>query len=653
MDIGKWILSLGGNFALPIDPKSFPLIKLLVDTEDCINLIPEYREKELARARMASILDKHISANSKLTPFEKTILRIHNDCIAFLKSHPNVIILPADKGGATVAMYKDEYHQKMLNILNDRSTYQPLNRCPLTKLQTSANTLIGRLCREEVIDEFKRRRMIAYNTQTPRIRAQPKVHKENLPLRHIVPTMNSPASNLSIFMDGILKKILHKKYDIPNSVALIDKLNNIVVNEDETLISFDVVSLFPSIPVEYTLNVLKRRWNEIQQHTNMSYTLFADIMRFILADASFFTYNDTVYKQIDGIAMGSNIAPTVANIITDELFDLVLPKLTFKPKLLAKYVDDILAIVPKNEVETVLHHLNSEIPSIKFTYELEHTDGTLPYLDVKLIRCTDGTIKTDWYNKEIAANKLLNFHSNHPIRMKLNVAFNFFYRVLSLSSDCFHTDNIKKVTNILRQNSYPLNVILKQQHRAYNHIKNNTNTTTQSTHPNITDRPKYRSVIYIRNLSENVNKLITNTIKDVQIASKPYRQLKSSLHTNMKQKTNTDDTINCVYKIPCCDCDQCYIGQTKNCFKSRKRTHVRDIQPNNNKGQTALAIHVKEKEHQPNFDDASILAIESNWSKRLTTESLHIQTNNTFNIREDREKISATYCALLKRHINT
>lgn len=386
----------------------------------------------------------------------------------------------------------------------------------------------------------------------------------------------------------------------------------------------------------------------------MSFQLFMDIMQFILADASFFTYNNTIYKQIDGIVMGQNIAPTVANLITDELFDLVLPKLRFKPKLLAKYVDDIISIIPKNAVQTMLDHLNGTIPSIKFTYELEHDDGSLPYLDVKLIRNADGTIVTDWYNKEVAAIILLNFHSNHPMRMKYNVAFNLFYRVLSLSSSCFHDDNILKVKHILRMNSYPHEVIMKQMHRAQSYI-NNTNNTTQSNqtqHQNDKLCPKYRSVIYIRNLSENVNKLITNTTKDVQIAPKPYRQLKSSLHTNTKQKSKKEEAINCVYKIPCKQCKLCYVGQTKNCFKSRKRTHIWDVQPNNNRGQTALAIHVKEKQHDPDFDNAEILAIESNWSKRLT-ESLYIQTNDTFNIREDRDKISSVYCALLKTHKHT
>lgn len=161
------------NFALPTNPKKFPLLKLICDTEECISIVPEeqHRERELLRAKLSNILNGHIKSGKKITPFERTILKIHDNCVEFLKLNPNIVILRADKGGATVAMYKDEYHLKMMNILSDRNTYEPLNRSPLAKLEARANHLIGQLCKEEVIDEYKRRRMIAYNTQTPRIYA--------------------------------------------------------------------------------------------------------------------------------------------------------------------------------------------------------------------------------------------------------------------------------------------------------------------------------------------------------------------------------------------------------------------------------------------------------------------------------------------------
>ncbi|RYE20179.1 MAG: hypothetical protein EOP45_11485 [Sphingobacteriaceae bacterium] len=509
------------------------------------------------------------------------------------------------------------------------------------------------MCRQGEIDDRKRKQMIAYNTQTPRIYALPKIHKNDMPLRQIVSTVDSPATALSIYIDEILKKILHRNYDVTNSMDLVKRLRRIKLNKLEILLSFDIIMLFPSIPVEFLLQILENRWREIKRHTNMSKELFMNIMKFIITDSSFFEYNNTVYKQIDGVAMGQNIAPTLANLVTDEILDTILPKLTFLPKLLVKYVDDLFAIIPANKVNEMLKALNSVHPSIQFTHELEHEDGTLPYLDIKLIKAEDGRIITDWYNKETASNKLLNFHSNHPFRMKCNVAFNMFYRVLSLSDVRFHDKNIKKCTDILRKNSYPLNIITKQMHRAFGKI----NGTQPAPAPNTDSNPKYRSVVYVKGLSEKVNCLLSHTANDIKIAPKPIRQLKSTLYTKLKQKRDVDETTHCIYKVPCKGddnnpCEKCYVGQTKNSFKNRKRTHRHDTMPNNNKGQTALAVHVGESKHTPDFDNAIILATERNWSKRLTMESLHIQSNTTCNFRVDRERMSSSYCALLKSHNN-
>lgn len=123
---------------------------------------------------------------------------------------------------------------------------------------------------------------------------------------------------------------------------------------------------------------------------------------------------------------------------------------------------------------------------------------------------------------------------------------------------------------------------MKQKHRALSRLNEAINTTTQSNHPDEQCSKKYRSVIYIRHLSEKVNSVIKSTAKELKIAPKPNRQLKSTIHTNTKQKPKPEDTINCVHKIPCNGtegepCDECYIGQTINRLKDRLRTHSWDI----------------------------------------------------------------------------
>ena len=60
-----------------------------------------------------------------------------------------------------------------------------------------------------------------------------------------------------------------------------------------------------------------------------------------------------------------------------------------RPRFWKRYVDDTCCIMKEDEAEPLLNHLNSVCPTIKFTMELER-DGSLPFLDTKLIRRDGG-----------------------------------------------------------------------------------------------------------------------------------------------------------------------------------------------------------------------------------------------------------------------
>lgn len=47
-----------------------------------------------------------------------------------------------------------------------------------------------------------------------------------------------------------------------------------------------------------------------------------------------------------------------------------------------------------------------------------------------------------------------------------------------------------------------------------------------------------------------------------------------------------------VRKIEVANC--CYIGQSRNSFANRRRTHQHDVMINNSRGQTALPLHVRQ-----------------------------------------------------------
>ena len=96
--------------------------------------------------------------------------------------------------------------------------------------------------------------------------------------------------------------------------------------------------------------------------------------------------------------------------------------ITCRLRLWKRYVDDVLEVIRKGEVDTLTDHLNQTYPSnsIKFTYEQEK-DGAIPFLAL-IIRKPDGSVKLCIYRKKKAhTDQYLQFSSHHPLHRKLGV----------------------------------------------------------------------------------------------------------------------------------------------------------------------------------------------------------------------------------------
>ena len=100
-----------------------------------------------------------------------------------------------------------------------------------------------------------------------------------------------------------------------------------------------------------------------------------------------FRFNDEIYTQIDGLAMGSSLVPLLANIFMMSLEEKVLPKVSNYLRYWKHYVDDTFAYVVPEKINFILKELNSYHPNLKFTYELEE-NNKITFLEVLLNRIT-------------------------------------------------------------------------------------------------------------------------------------------------------------------------------------------------------------------------------------------------------------------------
>ncbi|XP_075163162.1 uncharacterized protein LOC142235790 [Haematobia irritans] len=366
----KWLLSLGQKHGLPTSKAEFPLFKYISDGEHIIQSTKkEKEEQETARTMFATTLETHLN-KMKYNSREKFVTRTVEQTRQFLKKNKNILILNADKGNTTVAMEKSEYQQRMMKIISDMMMYQRINKDPTTSLQRKNNELVEELDRNNMISPAEKKRLKMDVATAPRIYGLPKTHKDGYPLRPICSSIDSPSSNLCKYIGNLLKILTQdSKYNIKDSLQFKNKIKNLTIKEDEKLVSFDVVSLFQSVPVDLALKIIESRWQELEGHTRLTKNIFMKILKFCIVENRYFTYEDKTYKQKRGLPMGSSASPIVADIVMEHLLDNCMENLTTKPKILTKYVDDIFAVVREGAIHEILTTLNGFHNSIKFTID--------------------------------------------------------------------------------------------------------------------------------------------------------------------------------------------------------------------------------------------------------------------------------------------
>ena len=94
-------------------------------------------------------------------------------------------------------------------------------------------------------------------------------------------------------------------------------------------------------------------------------------MLLIWAKNVHFSYNQDIYIQRDGVAMGSPLGPVLAGIFMVNLERSLVPKLNVYINFWKRSVDDTINFVKIGSVEYLLSVLNNFPPKIKFTYEME------------------------------------------------------------------------------------------------------------------------------------------------------------------------------------------------------------------------------------------------------------------------------------------
>ena len=134
--------------------------------------------------------------------------------------------------------------------------------------------------------------------------------------------INTLTYKLAEFLVPALKSLTSNEYMVKDSFAFAKK----IVEQDSEVFtgSLDVDSLFTEIPLEETIEESKELLS-------------------LATKESYFIFNEKPYKQVDGVAMGSSLGPTLANAFLvhfEKSWSQNCPS-DFKPHYYWQYGDDI------------------------------------------------------------------------------------------------------------------------------------------------------------------------------------------------------------------------------------------------------------------------------------------------------------------------
>ena len=356
------------------------------------------------------------------------------EIITELKSKP-VYYMKADKGKSIVILDKSDDDQRMLNSLQDgpfekvKIDKRWKDGVPLNMLCRNVDNCLKQLVQNKDFNQFTSSSLRVHNPKLPVIYGLPKIHKPGNQMRIISSTLYEPTSKVSDFVLKKFRQLDYKSsFSVNNSIEFCEKLRNVKIDSDEVLVSFDVKGLFPSIMKQHVITEVEAFLSS-QILDDNERDIYIELIKLVLSQ-NYSTFRDQTYQQTDGLAIGNKLSPMLSELFMRR-FENDIKELDWFPKIWLRYVDDVFAVVKKDEMDKIFWNLNStKYSNIQFTIE-EEVDRKLPFLDILITR-EEGKLRFSIFRKPTDSPLFISATSFHSMQHK-HASLNFLiHRLLTI-----------------------------------------------------------------------------------------------------------------------------------------------------------------------------------------------------------------------------
>ena len=423
--------------------------------------------------KMANFKDEVLAAYGKQRPPKHNMTQEERDGLRELRHDPSVVIKQSDKSKKLVAMKQELYLEKAEALLSDSTMYRKVD-LTITAYEKEVKSILEEQCTN--MDPDLLTAILPHDTRFPELYGLPKDHKQNLPLRPVVSACDSPVTGISVVLERILHQLLaFVPSHLINTKDALDNIRTIYPGlkapAGTILATMDVVGLYPSIPIEEGVNavsdVLEQHYNRVDM-LGLSVTQVRTLLKFVLGH-NFFRFGRQIYHQLDGVAMGNNLAPPFAILFMHTIETRLLQDSPFQPILFRRYIDDIIILWThgRQRLLELIERFNASHERIKFTHELSCDSGCIDYMDVTIAVGQTGELSFKLFQKACSSGLLVDYSSAVPHHIKLAVAQSQFLRAQRLSSNpMMQAESEQKIHKQLRINNYPDSIISEAREAA-------------------------------------------------------------------------------------------------------------------------------------------------------------------------------------------
>jgi len=407
-----------------------------------------------------------------------------------LMNRDDIVIKPADKNLGLAIVDTSWYDKELRKMLSDNITYQVMNmdekdlRTLTKNIYNRIQTLIKKfkdvLEREpkaagKQMKKYLKSKVSPKDAKLPLIYLLIKIHKKTLCGRPIVPSKNWITSPASVVLDMLLQPITSQvmiPWLVRDSTSLINCIEHHPIPEHHRnchLVTADIASLYTNIDTKLGLQLMRQYLIEIamkQTSIALDAQFYADKIDFIMdllslvMNESYLQYHDTMYKQIDGTAMGTSVAPVYANIFVYMLERQLVQQYMSDGILYfyRRFLDDVFLLVNPSStlmVQTGFNSLNA-----KLQFDFITSDKQAAFLDLQLYKGSrfmeSGILDMKVHQKSLNLYLYIPYKSFHTPAMKKSFITMELVRYIRNSSDLESYMDVKtKFYARLRDRGYP------------------------------------------------------------------------------------------------------------------------------------------------------------------------------------------------------